>query len=97
LQHPGGLVLLARDETDRVFRKALRRLVGFDQRLEPITVLVDVDPPDAVDRLLYGWHLFLRSRVQGPRWISSKALLRCFSEEITCLEPFKQCFVATLN
>src|SRR6185437_6679325 len=71
-QHPGRLILLARDETDRVLRQALRGLVGLDQRLESITVLIDVDPPNAIDRLLYGWHSILRSRFQGPRWNSPK-------------------------
>jgi hypothetical protein len=43
---------------------------------------------------LYGSHLFLRSRFQGPRWITiQKGLLRCFRDEITCLEWFKLCFV----
>jgi len=55
--------------------------------------LVDVDPANPIDRLLYGSHSILRSRFQGPRWISSRRLLRCFSAEITCLEPFKPCFV----
>ena len=52
-EHPLGLVLLRRDEPDRVFRKALGGLVGFDQRLEAILVLVDVDTADLIDGLLY--------------------------------------------
>ena len=90
-------MFLGGNETDDLFRKPLWRFLGLDDRLEPISILIDVDPPDAVDRLLYGWHSILRSRFQGPRWNSLEALLRCFGEEITCLEPFKQCFVATLT
>src|SRR5262245_40518291 len=66
-KHPLGLVLFAGDETDGVFRKALRRLLGFDFGLEPILVLINVDTADLVDGLLYGRHLSLRSRLQGPR------------------------------
>src|ERR1700722_6441135 len=40
--------------------------------------------------------LFLRSRFQGPRWIKLERLLRCFPDEITCLEPYKLCFVVPL-
>src|SRR4029079_13141152 len=71
-QHPGRLVLLCGDEADGVFRQPLGGLVGLDKRLKPISILIDVDTPDAVDRLLYGWHSILRSRFQGPRWINPK-------------------------
>jgi hypothetical protein len=55
--------------------------------------LIDVDPANPINGLLYGRHFILRSRFQGPRWINSEGLLRCFPAEITCLEPFKRCFV----
>ena len=89
-QHPGRLVLLGGDETDRVLRQALRGLVGFDQRLEPISILVDVDPPDAVDRLLYGWHSLPPLAVSRTAVEQFQSLVRCIEE--TCLEPFKPCF-----
>ncbi len=66
-QHPFRLVLLGRDEADRVLGQALGGLVRFDQRLEAILVLVDVDAPDLIDGLLYCRHSSLRSRFQGPR------------------------------
>ena len=66
-EHPVRLALLARDETHRVHRQALRGLVGFDQRLKTILVLIDVDAPDLIDGLLYCRHSSLRSRFQGPR------------------------------
>src|SRR5262249_42165237 len=91
-QHPGRLVLLRRDKADRIFGESLRGLLGFDNGLESISILVDVDPPDAVDRLLYGWHSILRSRFQGPRWIKVESLVRCTRE--TSLERFKLCFFA---
>ena len=97
LQHPGRFVLFRRNEADGIFRQPLRGLVGLDQRLKSISILIDVDPANPVDRLLYGRHSILRSRFQGPRWINSERLLRCFPAEITCLEPFKQCFVASLK
>src|SRR6202000_3233232 len=93
LQHPGRFILLCGNEADGVFRQPLRRFVGFDQRLASISVLLDVDAPDALDRLLYSRHSILRSRFQGPRWTCLETLLRCFTDEITCLEPFKPCFV----
>jgi len=34
--------------------------------------LIDVDPANPVNGLLYGRHSILRSRFQGPRWITSK-------------------------
>ena len=83
LQHPGRLVLFRGNEGDGVLRQPLWSLVGLDQRLKPITILIDVNPPDAFDRLLYGWHSILRSRFQGPRWISSKNLLRAFPTKHT--------------
>src|SRR5712671_5601179 len=55
-QHPGGLVLLLRDKSNDVFGQALGGLVRFDQRLEPVFVLVNVDPADLVHRFLYGRH-----------------------------------------
>ena len=66
-QHPFGLVLLRRNETDRILGQALRGLLGFDQRLKAILVLVDVDTADLIDGLLYCRHSSLRSRFQGPR------------------------------
>ena len=69
-EHPGGLVLLRRNEADGVLRQALRGLVGRDQRLEPILVLVDVDLADLIDGLLYGRHLTPPQRFQGPRGLS---------------------------
>ena len=51
-------------------RQALGGLVGFDQRLEPVLVLVDVDPADLIDGLLYGRHLTPPQRFQGPRGLS---------------------------
>ena len=71
-QHPGRLVLFRGNEADGVFRQPLGGLVGLDKRLKSISILVDVDAPDALDRLLYGWHSILRSRFQGPRWINSE-------------------------
>ena len=93
-EHPVRLVLLGRDETDGVFRQALGGLVHLDDRLEPVFDTVDVDLADPIDRLLHSRHSVLRSRFQGPRWIKFESLLRCYSDEITCLEPFKPCFVA---
>ena len=58
LQHPGRLVLLCGNEADGIFRQPARGLVGLDKRLKSISILVDVDPPDAIDRLLDGWHSF---------------------------------------
>ena len=49
LQHPGGLVLLARDEADGVLVQALRRIVGLDVGREAVLVLVDVDVLDEFD------------------------------------------------
>src|SRR5262249_1251855 len=60
LEHPLGLVLLARDETHRVFGETLRGLLRFDQRLESVFVLVDIDQADPIDRLLHGRHSSLR-------------------------------------
>ena len=79
LQHPGRFVLLCGNEADGIFREPARGLVGLDKRLKSISILIDVDPADAIDRLLYGSHSILRSRFQGPRWINSKAL-RCFGD-----------------
>jgi hypothetical protein len=93
-QHPGRLVLLRGYEANGIFRQALGGLVRLDKRLKSISILVDVDPANPIDRLLYSRHSILRSRFQGPRWINSRRLLRCSREEITCLEPFKPCFVA---
>ena len=59
-QHPLGLALLGRDEADGVLGQALGGLVGFDQRLEPILILVDVDAANPIDGLLYGRHSSLR-------------------------------------
>src|SRR5262249_43760951 len=59
-EHPLRLVLLRRDETDDVFGKALGGLLGFDQRLEPVLVLVNIDPADLVHRLLHCRHSSLR-------------------------------------
>src|SRR4029077_10575955 len=67
LEHPLRLVLLGRNEPDRVLRKTFWGLVGFDQRLKAIFVLIDVDAPDLIDGLLYCRHSSLRSRFQGPR------------------------------
>src|SRR5262249_24075491 len=97
LEHPGRLVPPGGNKTDELFPQTPLGPLRFDERLKPISVLIDVDPAHPVDRLLYGWHSILRSRFQGPRWTSLERLLRCFDEEITCLEPFKQCFVAPLK
>src|SRR5271163_4934784 len=91
LQHPGRLALFRGNEADGVFRQALRGLVGLDQRLKPISILVDVDSPDAIDRLLYGWHSL-------PPLAVSRTAVDPFQSPIsmleeTRLEPFKQCFV----
>src|SRR3954447_10069287 len=95
LEHPGGFVLLLGDELDGLFRQPLGGLVGLDQGLKPITILIDVDALHALDRLLHGWHSILRSRFQGPRWIIKLGrLLRCFLAGRTRLEPFKACFIA---
>src|SRR5262249_43246523 len=51
-QHPVRLALLARYETDRVFRKTLRRFLGFDLGLKAILVLINVDTADLIDGLL---------------------------------------------
>ena len=66
-QHPLGFVLLRRDKPDGIFGEALRRLVGFDQRLKSILILIDVDTADLIDGLLHCRHSSLRSRFQGPR------------------------------
>src|ERR1700709_2596510 len=58
LQHPGRFILFRRDKADGIFRQPARGLVGLDKRLKSISILVDVDPPDAIDRLLDGWHSF---------------------------------------
>src|SRR6185295_15052634 len=50
---PGRLVHFRGNEADGIFRQSLGGLVGLDKRLKPISVLVDVDAPDALDRLLY--------------------------------------------
>jgi hypothetical protein len=60
LQHPGGLVLLRRDEADGILGQALGGLVGFDIGDEPVLVLVDIDVADPLDGLLHGRHFFLR-------------------------------------
>src|SRR5262249_28762112 len=65
-QHPVRLVLLARYETDRIFRQSLRGFLGFDLGLETILVLINVDTADLIDGLSYGRHSSLRSRLQGP-------------------------------
>src|SRR5262249_38618177 len=59
-EHPLGLVLLRRNETDDVFGQALGSLLGFDQRLESILVLIDVDTADLFHRLLHLRHSSLR-------------------------------------
>ncbi len=59
-EHPLRLVLLRRDEADDVFGEPLGGLVGFDVRLEPILVLIDVDTANLIDGLLYGRHSSLR-------------------------------------
>src|SRR4029077_13704315 len=66
-QHPFGLALLRRNEPDGVFAKALRGLLRFNQRLESILILIDVDTADLIDGLLHCRHSSLRSRFQGPR------------------------------
>src|SRR5262245_56850093 len=59
-EHPLGLVLLRRDETDDVLGQAFGGLLGFDQRLEPVLVLIDVDTADLFHRVLYCRHSSLR-------------------------------------
>ena len=81
-QHPFGLVLLRRNEPDGVFAKALGSLLGFDQRLEPILVLVNVDTTDLIDGLLHGRHSSLRSRFQGPR-VGLSRLWRCSGSDLS--------------
>ena len=66
-QHPFRLILFGRNETDGIFRQALRGLLGFDIGDEPVFILVNVDTADLFDGLLYGRHSSLRSRFQGPR------------------------------
>ena len=66
-QHPGRFVLFRRDEADGIFRQPLGGLVGLDKRLKSITILIDVDPANPINGLLYGRHSILRSRFQGPR------------------------------
>src|SRR5262249_34152957 len=51
-QHPLWLILFGRDEADGIFGKALGSLLRFDQRLEPIFILVNVDTTDLIDGLL---------------------------------------------
>src|SRR5690606_10903235 len=69
-QHPRRLFLFGRDETDGVFVQPLRGLLGFDDRLESIAILINVDLANLIDRFLNGWHFILRSRFQAPRWIT---------------------------
>jgi hypothetical protein len=52
--------------------------------------LVDVDPPDAVDRLLYGWHSIPPLAVS--RTAVEQNIFGDASDE-TGLEAFKPCFV----
>src|SRR4029077_11053872 len=66
-QHPFGLALLRRNEPDGVFAKALRGLLRFNQRLESILILIDVDTAELVDGLFHCRPYSLRSRFQGPR------------------------------
>ena len=66
-EHPVGLALLGRDEADDILGQALGGLVGFDQRLEPILILVDVDAADPIDGLLHVPAFFPPLRFQGPR------------------------------
>ena len=70
LEHPLRLVLLRRNEADGVLGEAFRGLLGFDQRLESVLVLVNVDLTDLIDGLLYGRHLTPPQRFQGPRGLS---------------------------
>ncbi len=60
IQHPLRLILFGRDETDGVFVEPLGSLLGFDDGLEPILILVDVDAANLLDGLLYGRHSSLR-------------------------------------
>src|ERR1700693_5349566 len=96
-QHPLGLVLLGRDETDRILREALRRLLGFDQRLESIFVLVDIDQADPIDRLLDGRHSSLRCGfkvrgldlgVWGPDWFRRSPSIASRSLGVRSRAPF---------
>ena len=73
-QHPFRLVLLGRNEPDRVLGKALRGLVGLDVGDEPVFVLVDVDAANPLDRLLDCRHSSLRSRGQGP-WVGLSVMV----------------------
>ena len=75
-QHPFRLVLLRRDEADGVFVQALRGLVGFDDGLEPIFVLVNVDTSDLIDGLLYGRHLSLFAVSRTAGWMKSVMVVR---------------------
>src|SRR5262249_15013980 len=59
-EHPRGLVLLRRNETDDVFGQTLGGLLGLDQRLESVLVLIAVDTADLVSRLLDCRHSSLR-------------------------------------
>ena len=56
LEHPRRFVLLGGDESDGVFGKPFRSLLGFNDGLESITILVDVDLANPINRLLYGRH-----------------------------------------
>ena len=90
-QHPFRLVLLGRDEADGVLGQALGGLVRFDQRLEPILVLIDVDAPDLIDGLLYGRHSSLRSRFQGPRVGFSRLWsISCFGSSLPRVTPIRR-------
>ena len=55
-QHPGRFILFCGDEADGIFRQPLRSLVGLDKRLKSISILIDVDLANPIDRLLYGSH-----------------------------------------
>ena len=70
-QHPCRFVLLGGNEAHRVFRQALRGLLGFDVGNETVFVLVDVDTAYLIDGLLQGRHFCSPLRFQGPRvgWV----------------------------
>src|SRR2546421_9247569 len=68
--------LFGRNEPDGLFGRALRSFLGFDLRLEPILIAVNIETTDLIDGLLYGRHWSLRARFEGPR-VGLRRLSRC--------------------
>ena len=61
-EHPFRLVLLGRNHPDRIFVQTLRSCIAFDNGLETVFVLVNVDLTDLINGLLHGRHGALQSR-----------------------------------